>query len=188
MTKKLHRISVAQFCRKSLQNKYSYIFLAVLCCLGTFSLLAASKAKIQKSVVAKESLFQQILLTCRNMEKKVMAKADYSPEMKSLRAYHPAVERQKFQTVAAMVQKKEKLQAQGASSEILERLEKQRKQIVERYNEFFRLQDQMERNVNTPVFSEKLQSMIVFLDPGNSLPKQGTPLARRSSKEIKQKK
>lgn len=112
MTKKLHRISVAQFCRKSLQNKYSYIFLAVLCCLGTFPLLAASKAKIQKSVVAKESLFQQILLTCRNMEKKVMAKADYSPEMKSLRAYHPAVERQKFQTVAAMVQKKEKLQAQ----------------------------------------------------------------------------
>ena len=85
MTKKLHRISVAQFCRKSLQNKYSYIFLAVLCCLGTFPLLAASKAKIQKSVVAKESLFQQILLTCRNMEKKVMAKADYSPEMKSLR-------------------------------------------------------------------------------------------------------
>lgn len=186
MMKQYGPSATQKYCNR-LQIKLLCIFIIVFCSLGTFSLFADSKSKNQESVVAKESLFQQILLICRNMEKKVAAKADYSGEMKLLQTYCPAVERQKFQTVAVMVQEKEKLQSQGASQEALGRLEKQRKQIVERYNEFFRLQDQMARKVNTPEFSEKLQSMIVFLDPGSKLSKQGKSLARRSSKEIKPK-
>lgn len=86
------------------------------------------------------------------------------------------------------------LAARNVDSAKLTAFESQRKKMNQRFNELVRLIDQIDRNQKTALLPEKLDALILFLDPDTTAPASSSATAKQPEKlsrgaaPVKQKK
>ena len=86
------------------------------------------------------------------------------------------------------------LTSRKADSTTLAAFESQRQKINQRFNEQNRLIDQIDRNQKTALLPEKLDALILFLEPDTTLPESSSITAKQPEKlsrgaaPVKQKK
>lgn len=84
--------------------------------------------------------------------------------------------------------------SRNADSATLAAFELQRKKMNQRFNELIRLIDQIDRNPKTALLPEKLDALILFLDPDTTAPASSSKTAKQPEKlsrgaaPVKQKK
>lgn len=106
----------------------------------------------------------QLLTITKTANSKLQSKQDSSTELKAIIDSKKTVETARLKAAMEFT----KQQAALTDKTALEALETRRKAVSERFNELLRLIDQVEKNQKTALLPEKLNELIVFLEPAAS--------------------
>ena len=147
------------------------LFLILLCATTLCTTAADSvprKEAAKAAEPAKETISSQVLSSAKTAQTKLKAKQDYTAELKVIIASKKAIETARLKAAAEFAQQQAALEARKADKAALEALETQRKAMNARFNELIRLIDQVDKNQKTALLPEKLNELIVFLEPAAS--------------------
>lgn len=138
-------------------------FCAVFSVKATESTIKTDKTRINDQLEDR-MLSQHLLKISRSIQKKIKVQQDYTLELEAISEEKKLVE----MTRLIMAMEFTKQQAALTDKASLDVLEMQRKAMNTRFNEIIRLIDQVEKNQETVLLSEKLNELIVFLEPAAS--------------------
>ncbi|HCG25336.1 hypothetical protein [Victivallis vadensis] len=140
-----------------------------------------------------ESYSLKLLNTAKRARSKLQLKQDANAELKTIISAKKAIETMRLKAAADFAAQQAGLATRNVDSATLAAFESQRKKMNQRFNELVRLIDQVDRNQKTELLSEKLDALILFLDPDITAPnssetvKQPEKLSRGAA-PVRQKK
>ena len=140
-----------------------------------------------------ESYFLKLLNTAKRARSKLQLKQDACAELKAIISTKKTIETMRLKAAADFAGQQATLTSRKANPATLTAFESQRKKMNQRFNELIRLIDQIDRNQKTALLPEKLDALILFLDPDITAPnssetvKQPEKLSRGAA-PVKQKK
>ena len=144
----------------------------ILLCNTTFCVTAADpvprKEAAKAAEPAKETISSQLLSSAKAAQTKLKAKQDYSAELNAITQVKKTIETARLKAAAEFTQQRAALETRKADKAALDALETQRKAMNARSNELIRLIDQVDKNQKTALLPEKLNELIVFLEPAAS--------------------
>lgn len=146
--------------------------LLTLLCTTTFCVTAVDsvprKEAVKATEPAKETISSQVLSSAKAAQTKLKAKQDCSADLKAITRAKKTIETARLKAATEFTQQQAALEARKADKAALEALETQRKAMNARFNELIRLIDQVDKNQKTALLPEKLNELIVFLEPAAS--------------------
>lgn len=140
---------------------------------ATISVTAADvPEKVEPVKTAEEthadSFSLQLLNAAKSGRTKLQAKQDNSIELKAIITARKTIDAMRLKAAADFAKQQAALDSRKADKAALTAFETQRKAMNTRFNELARLIDQVNKNQKTPLLSEKLNDLIVFLEPAAS--------------------
>ena len=141
-----------------------------------------------------ESYSQKLLNTAKQARSKLQLKQDASAELKTIISTKKTIETMRLKAAADFAGQQATLTSRKADPATLTSFESQRKKMNQRFNELIRLIDQIDRNPKTALLPEKLDALILFLDPDTTAPAASSATAKQPEKlsrgaaPVKQKK
>ena len=141
-----------------------------------------------------ESYSLKLLNTVKQARSKLQLKQDASAELKTIISTKKTIETMRLKAAADFAGQQATLTFHNADSATLAAFESQRKKMNQRFNELIRLIDQIDRNQKTALLPEKLDALILFLDPDTTAPASSSKTAKQPEKlsrgaaPVKQKK
>lgn len=157
--------------------------------------IASKVASVKTVAQAPEELFSlKLLNTTKRARSKLQLKQDASAELKTIISTKKTIETMRLKAAADFAGQQATLTSRNADSATLAAFELQRKKMNQRFNELIRLIDQIDRNQKTALLPEKLDALILFLDPGTTAPAASSATAKQPEKlsrgaaPVKQKK
>lgn len=169
------------------------VFLAVMTSTAAD---VAPKPTLEKVVgqQQEESYSLKLLNTTKRARSKLQLKQDASAELKTIISTKKTIETMRLKAAADLAGQQATLTSRNADSATLAAFESQRKKMNQRFNELIRLIDQIDRNQKTALLPEKLDALILFLDPDTTAPASSSETAKQPEKlsrgaaPVKQKK
>ena len=129
-----------------------------------------------------ESYSLKLLNTAKRARSKLQLKQDANVELKTIISAKKAIETMRLKAAADFAAQQAGLATRNVDSATLAAFESQRKKMNQRFNELVRLIDQVDRNQKTELLSEKLDALILFLDPDTTVPKSSSETAKQPEK------
>lgn len=136
-----------------------------------------------------ESYSLKLLNTAKRARSKLQLKQDANAELKTIISAKKAIETMRLKAATDFAGQQTALTSRKADSATLTAFESQRQKMNQRFNELIRLIDQIDRNQKTALLPEKLDALILFLEPDSSsvTAKQPEKLSRGAA-PVRQKK
>ena len=155
-----------------------------------FAVMTVTAADVaSKTVLAKvvgqqqeESYSQKLLNTAKQARSKLQLKQDTSAELKTIISTKKTIETMRLKAAADFAGQQATLTSRNADSATLAAFESQRKKMNLRFNELIRLIDQIDRNQKTVLLPEKLDALILFLDPDTTTSDSSSAPAKQPEK------
>lgn len=141
-----------------------------------------------------ESYSLKLLNIVKRARSKLQLKQNASAELKTIISTKKTIETMRLKAAADFAGQQATLTSRNADSATLAAFESQRKKMNQRFNELVRLIDQIDRNQKTALQPEKLDALILFLDPDTPPPDSSSETAKQPEKlsrgaaPVKQKK
>lgn len=141
-----------------------------------------------------ESYFLKLLNTAKRARSKLQLKQDACAELKAIISTKKTIETMRLKAAADFAGQQATLTSRKANPATLTAFESQRKKMNQRFNELIRLIDQIDRNQKTALLPEKLDALVLFLDPDATVPSSSSVPAKQPEKlsrgaaPVKQKK
>ena len=141
-----------------------------------------------------ESYFLKLLNTAKRARSKLQLKQDACAELKAIISTKKTIETMRLKAAADFAGQQATLTSRKANPATLTAFESQRKKMNQRFNELIRLIDQIDRNQKTALLPEKLDALVLFLDPDTTTPASSSETAKQPEKlsrgaaPVKQKK
>lgn len=117
-----------------------------------------------------ESYFLKLLNTAKRARSKLQLKQDACAELKAIISTKKTIETMRLKAAADFAGQQATLTSRKANPATLTAFESQRKKMNQRFNELIRLIDQIDRNQKTALLPEKLDALVLFLDPDATVP------------------
>lgn len=141
-----------------------------------------------------ESYSLKLLNTAKRARSKFQLKQGASAELKAIISTKKTIETMRLKTAADFAGQQATLTSRKADPATLTAFESQWKKMNQRFNELIRLIDQIDRSQKIALLPEKLDALILFLEPDTPTPefssvatKQPEKLSRGAA-PVKQKK
>lgn len=112
-----------------------------------------------------ESYSLKLLNTAKRARSKLQLKQNTNAELKTIISTKKSIETMRLKAAADFAGQQATLTSRKANPATLTAFESQRKKMNQQFNELIRLIDQIDRNQKTALLPEKLDALILFLDP-----------------------
>jgi hypothetical protein len=170
------------------------VFLVMMTATATDVVPKTMPAKVVVEQQQEESYSLKLLNTAKRARSKLQLKQDANAELKTIISAKKAIETMRLKAATDFATQQAGLAARNVDSAKLTAFESQRKKMNQRFNELVRLIDQIDRNQKTALLPEKLDALILFLDPDTTAPASSSATAKQPEKlsrgaaPVKQKK
>lgn len=138
-----------------------------------------------KAPVTLASCSVQILTKARLIQTKIHDKQKADQELTELLTWKKQLSGLRMRSAVAFAQETAALQDSKNAADNQKRIERRRQNLITRSNELERLLDQVEQNRNSPLLSEKINDLVVFLAPPELPAPQGAVETSRGAASVK---
>ena len=161
------------------------ILLPVFLAMTTATAAEATPQTMPAKVVEQqqeESYSLKLLNTVKRARSKLQLKQDASAELKAIISTKKNIETMRLKAAADFAGQQATLTSRNADSATLAAFESQRKKMNQRFNKLIRLIDQIDRSQKTVLLPEKLDALILFLDPDTTTSDSSSVPAKQPEK------
>lgn len=124
----------------------------------------------------------KLLNTAKRTRSKLQLKQNVGAELKTIISTKKNIEAMRLKSAADFADQQAALTTRNADSATLTALESQRQKMNQWFNELIRLINQVDRNQKTALLPEKLDALILFLEPDTTPPDSSSITAKQSEK------